>query len=54
MDLFDDHQPPEVDIPWTLNRAITVFLNHWSWRGERAVIEQELRQLIADAKEHGE
>ena len=53
--LFDD-APVEAevtsDVVWTLDRAIAVFLNRWAfnWRGERTVIEQELRQLITDAK----
>lgn len=61
MSLFDQPSTEPVregDVlvyPWTLDRAVTVFLNRWAfnWRGERAVIEKELRQLIAAAKEQG-
>jgi hypothetical protein len=45
-------QPEE--IPWTLDRAIDVFLHRWAfnWRAERGVIESELRALITEAKAH--
>lgn len=50
--LSNDAAPPEE--PWTQDRAIAVFLNRWAhnWRGERKVIEYELRELIAEAKRH--
>ena len=39
------------EVQWTLDRAVAVFLNRWAfnWRGERSVIERELRELIAEA-----
>jgi hypothetical protein len=55
--LFERIEPSEVaealgaeEIPMTRDLAITRFLNRWAfnWRGERAVIEKELRELIAD------
>ena len=50
-DLFPDEPiPHEITIPWTLDGAIRVFLHRWSWRGDKAVIEKELRELIAEAK----
>ena len=51
MDLFPDEPTPlEIEIPWTLDSAIRVFLHRWSWRDNKAVIEKELRELIAEAK----
>lgn len=57
-DMFDEERDlwgVEPDHPGAdeLDRAIDVFLNRWvhNWRGERAVIEQELRDLIAQATE---
>lgn len=37
-----------IDIPWTLDRAVAVFLNRWCHRamGDREVAERELRELI--------
>lgn len=60
MDLFGRVDPAEVaaalgadEIPWTLDRAVAVFLNRWCHRalGERDAAERELRALIARAKE---
>lgn len=52
-DLFEAARTDEITdeelATWTLDRAITVFLNRWHWRGERAVVEKELRALIATA-----
>ena len=43
-------------LPWTLDQAVTVFLNRWIPRVLSAenlpTIEAELRELIADAIEH--
>jgi hypothetical protein len=38
-----------ISIPWTLDAAIATFLNRWTWRGDRAVVEKELRVLIQRA-----
>ena len=60
MELFERVDPNEVakalgseEVPWTLDRALATFLNRWCHRalGDRAVAEQELRELIALAKE---
>jgi hypothetical protein len=32
---------------------VTVFLNRWHWRGERAVVERELRDLISTYQRDG-
>lgn len=42
-------EPAKEEIPWTLDRAIAVFLNRWCHRalGERTDAERELRDLIA-------
>lgn len=50
-DLFADAEPETENIPFTTDDAITRFLNRWIWRTERReVVEQELRQLIAEAE----
>ena len=50
-DLFPDEPiPQDINIPWTLDGAIRVFLHRWGWRDDKAVIEKELRELIAEAK----
>lgn len=53
MELFPDDavEPSAKVIPWTLDRAIATFLHRWAfaWRGENAVIERELRELVAEA-----
>lgn len=54
LDLFPEDPTPVDDIPVTLDRLVTLFLNRWTLtlRGgdDRQAIETELRQLIADAK----
>lgn len=56
MNLFDQEPVPPDDYQWTLDRAVTLFLNRWTdtIRGDRTAIERELRELIADAKEQGQ
>lgn len=51
----DDPCPGDTDLPWDLDRAVTVFLHRWcfNWRGEQATLERELRELIADARKVG-
>ena len=39
-----------VTIPDTLEGRIETFLNRWHWRGPRAVVRQELQQLIESAR----
>ncbi len=52
-ELFVDDDPTTViDVPDSLDRRIYVFLNRWGWRTNRELVEHELRQLIAWAKEH--
>lgn len=56
--LFERIEPAEVadalgaeEIPMTRDRAIALFLNRWTWRGSREVVEKELRELIAQGKD---
>lgn len=39
-----------IDVPDTLERRVGTFLNRWLWRGDRAVVERELRELIRSAE----
>lgn len=50
----DECPAAEIEIPYTLESAIKVFLNRWArnWRGETPDIEAELYQLVADAVIH--
>lgn len=52
-DLFPEDRPTPgvVVVPDTLDRLVAVFLNRWHWRGDRAVVERELRALIAEARD---
>ena len=56
-DLFERPRTDEITdderAAWTLDRAITVFLNRWTWRADRATVEQELRELIAEVRSSG-
>lgn len=50
LDVLAGESEPE-ELPFTLDDAITRFLNRWCHRalGDRHVAEQELRELIARA-----
>lgn len=58
MDLFTDEPRPDqhADIPQTEDMAIQLFLNRWCHRamGDRAMAEQELRELIARRRQGSE
>lgn len=40
----------ELDIPDTIDSRMAVFLNRWHWRGDRKVVEGELRELVTWAQ----
>lgn len=40
------------ELPDTLARRMGWFLNRWHWRGNRAVVEGELLELIEWATQH--
>lgn len=47
----DSDEPREIAVPWTQAGAIRTFLHRWSWRADRDVVEQELRELIAECSQ---
>ena len=59
--LFEcDCEPPRTagsdwveEIPLTRDQAIARFLHRWSWRGDHASVEIELRELLAHDDQEG-